>query len=272
MLRKTEDNKEIGVIYAGEGLRKGHNLYAVYGVIEGNDAISVWILNLTERIERYIFLMKSEPNYVGRQRHGWIIDESKCLVINEINRLRQFCENMKEDGLRKKKFTSVRNWFMIELGLHTGLRVEEMAGLQHKNLLIDEERSSIVVIGKGKKKRQIWISTAFKKTCLQYINYKDRFGYATDDEAYLLNNMKDTRISKRSLQKFFKSVFKKCDLSPHYYIHCLRHTYTTFLLRASNHNYRFAQQQLGHSSIRTTQVYASVIESDRREALQLLYK
>ena len=217
-------------------------------------------------------LMECEPNNERRQRRGWIIDENKCLEQIEIDRLRHTCTERRESGLRKGKFTPIRNWFMIELGLNTGLRVAEMAGLQHKNLLIDGDRSSVVVIGKGNKKRSIWISAEFKNTCQTYVRHKQRFGYATDDEAYLLNNMKGTRISKRSLQKFFKSILSECGLSPHYYIHCLRHTYTTFLLRASNHNYRFAQQQLGHSSIRTTQVYASVIASDRKEALDKLYK
>lgn len=37
---------------------------------------------------------------------------------------------------------------MVELGLNAGLRVEEIASLKHVNLLIDGERSSIVVIGR----------------------------------------------------------------------------------------------------------------------------
>ena len=219
-------------------------------------------------------LMKSEPkvNQSGKKYPLWIIDESKCLRIEEVQKLKCYCEEIKIYGLHNKIFTPVRNWFMVELGLNTGLRVNEMASLKHKNFLIDGERSSIVLIGKGGKKRAIWISADFKKTCQTYFNYKNRFGFLTQGEDYVLNNIKGTKITKRSLQKFFKSIIEKCGLPNHYYIHCLRHTYTTFLLRASNHNYRFAQQQLGHSSIRTTQVYASVIKSDRIEALERLYQ
>jgi len=218
--------------------------------------------------------MKSEPmgNLRRKNNHVWIIDESKCFGIEEVQKLKKYCEELKTTGINNKNFTSVRNWFMIELGLNTGLRVNEMASLKHKNLLIDGVRSSIVVIGKGNKKRAIWINTYFKETCQAYITYKNQFGYAIDDEAFLLNNNKGCKISKRALQKFFKLILEQCGLYPHYYIHCLRHTYTTFLLRASNNNYRFVQQQLGHSSIRTTQVYASVIEADRHKALKRLYK
>jgi len=112
----------------------------------------------------------------------------------------------------------------------------------------------------------------FKITCQRYAAYKKEFGYGTSSDDYLLNNLKGNKITKRALQKFFKNMVKKAGLSEHYYIHCLRHTYTTFLLKASNYNYRFVQQQLGHSSIKTTQVYASVIESEGRKAVEKLYK
>ena len=219
-------------------------------------------------------LMESKPNVNKNKKtnHSWIVDESKCLTIDEVERLKNFCNNLKHYGLKNKRFTPVRNWFMVELGSNTGLRVTEMTSLKHKNLLIDGERSSIIVIGKGGKKRAIWISSDFKKICKTYINYKKQFGYSIEDEAYLLNNIKGMKITKRSLQKFFKAILEKSSLPNHYYIHCLRHTYTTFLLKASNYNYRFVQQQLGHSSIRTTQIYASVVESDTREALEKLYK
>jgi len=203
---------------------------------------------------------------------SWIIDESKCLSTEEVRKLRSFCRRAKDYGLKHRNFTAVRNWFMVELGLNAGLRVEEMASLKHGNLLIDKGRSSLSFIGKGRKPRAPWISSGFKKTCLEYIGYKKRFGYSTNADDYLLNNLKGGKITKRALQKFFKILIRKAGLPEHYYIHCLRHTYTTFLLKASNYNYRFAQQQLGHASIKTTQTYASVIESEGRKAVEKIYR
>jgi site-specific recombinase XerD len=224
-------------------------------------------------LTRFTKLMKSEPTENKQKQHyAWVIDESKCLSIDEVKRLRGVCNKAKMKGLQNNRFASVRNWFMVELGLETGLRVEEMASLKLSNLLLDGARSSIVLVGKGGKKRAVWISSEFKRTCQTYLNYKKRFGYFIDDESYLLNNLKGGKITKRALQKFFKIILKKAQLPSHYYIHCLRHTYTTFLLKASKYNYRFAQQQLGHSSIRTTQVYAGVIESEGKKALENLYR
>jgi len=222
-------------------------------------------------LAKFTKLMKSEAPKKKRN-NGWVIDESKCLSIGEVKRLRETSQKAKILGLRNRKFNKIRDWFMIELGLNVGLRVSEMATLKHGNLLIDDVRSSIVVLGKGNKKRAVWISSGFKKMCHAYLGYKKVFGYDTDDESYLLNNLRGMKISKRALQKFFKSIQKKAGLPGYYYIHCLRHTYTTFLLKASNYNYRFVQQQLGHASIRTTQVYASVLESEGKEAVERLYR
>ena len=216
-------------------------------------------------------LMKSEPT-PRVPKFLWAIDERKCLNINEIHVLRTYCKKARLQGIRRRKFTPVRNWFMIELGLNAGLRVAEMASLKHSDLIIDDERSSITVLGKGNKRRAIWINADFKRKCQLYLGYKERFGYSLDEDSYLLNNLKGGKISKRALQKFFKIIMSKAGLPAHFHIHCLRHTYTTFLLTASNFNYRFVQQQLGHASIKTTQVYAGVLESEGKMAIEKLYR
>jgi len=224
-------------------------------------------------INRFIFLMKDEPQKTGikNNKSAWTIDESKYLCESEYKLLREISTKEKSD-IKKVKFNKIRNWFMIELGLNTGLRVAEMANLKHENLLLDNDRSSIQVLGKGNKRRAIWINSEFKKTCHTYIKIKKRFGYSIAEDSFLLININGSQITKRSLQKAFKIIIKKAGLPGHYSIHCLRHTYSTFLLTVSNHNYRFVQQQLGHASIKTTQTYAGVLESEGRKALEKLYK
>ena len=215
--------------------------------------------------------MKSEPPK-KKKRNTWNIDQSKCLSKSEITKLRRYCSKLKTTGLKNREFTAVRNWFMVELGLNSGLRVQEMANLKHLNLFLDEGKSSISFRGKGSKPRLVWLSSSFKRKCLLYIKVKKSFGYSTDPDSYVLNNLKNEKISKRSLQKFFKIIIEKSGLPKRYHIHNLRHTYATILLVASNNNYGFVQDQLGHASITTTKVYAGVIESEGRKALDKMYK
>lgn len=220
----------------------------------------------------FTFLMKGEPKPKKIKPKTWIIDENKYLCKSEIKKLMIYTNRLKLEGLRKKKFTSVRNAFMIELALQAGLRVQEMASLKHLNLLIEEEKSSITLIGKGAKKRSILISPKFKRKCQAYIKHKEKFGYSTTPDSNVLNNLKNKQISKRSLQKFFKIIIKNAGLSKSYHIHSLRHTYSTFLLISSNYNYELVRKQLGHASITTTQVYAGVLESEKRKAVEKIYQ
>ena len=222
----------------------------------------------------FIKLMKSEPFNIEEEKrnHQWIIDESDYIHREEVETLTKTCNKLRRYGLKHRKFSQVRNWFMVELGLNAGLRVAEMASLKCGNLLIDKGSSSIFVIGKGSKKRAVWINSDFKKICQTYLKYKRDFGYGIGSEDALLNNLRGSKISKRALQKFFKQIIKKAGLPERYHIHNLRHTYTTFLLKASNNNYKFAKNQLGHASIKTTQVYAGVIEIDGRKAIENIYK
>ncbi|MCK5215643.1 MAG: tyrosine-type recombinase/integrase, partial [Candidatus Omnitrophica bacterium] len=80
-----------------------------------------------------------------------------------------------------------------------------------------------------------------------------------------------TPLSKRAIQKSFKRCIKVTGLSEKHSIHCLRHTYATYLLKASR-NIKLVKEQLGHSSIKTTEIYISLIKEDTKEALKNLYK
>ena len=78
-------------------------------------------------------------------------------------------------------------------------------------------------------------------------------------------------MTTRAIQKAFKRCARRAGLLSHYSIHCLRHTYACFLLKASNWNLRLVQKQLGHSKITTTQIYADVMMPEIKKALDKLY-
>jgi integrase len=65
----------------------------------------------------------------------------------------------------------------------------------------------------------------------------------------------------------FKRYAKMAGLPERFTIHSCRHTYASLLYRASRYNLRLVQKQLGHASIRTTQVYADVLSYDALEAV-----
>jgi len=216
--------------------------------------------------------MKDElsNNKLRRSRFSWVVDETKYFDSGKLKKLRKALKKAKETGLRKNKIIPVRDWFMVELGLFTGLRVEEMVNLKASDLHLQRKQSSLIVKrGKGNKSRTVYFSETFKNECLFYLNWKEKTFPQSD---YLFINRNSEQLTKRALQKSFKRCFQKAGLDSHYSIHCLRHTYGSFLYKSSNHNLRLVQEQLGHSSIRTTQVYASLMDEEVKKAVEKLYQ
>ncbi len=54
--------------------------------------------------------------------------------------------------------------------------------------------------------------------------------------------------------------------------HDLPHTYASYLYRASGNNLRMVQTQLGHQSIRTTEIHADVLDGETEKAVNPLYR
>jgi len=79
-------------------------------------------------------------------------------------------------------------------------------------------------------------------------------------------------MTTSAIQKVVKKAMKFAGLPPNYSVHSLRHTYATLLYRASGNNLRLVQQQLGHSSVQTTTVYANVMNEDVEKAVNGIIK
>lgn len=203
----------------------------------------------------------------------WVLDESDFLSLEEVKILRQHCEQGKQKALREKSFLGVRNWFVVEIGLQTGLRVQEMTDLKHGDMLASAFKASVVVReGKGHKKRSVWITKSFKNECRYFVRWKHSQGHPVEDENYVLTSEKGLPVTKRAFQKAFMKIMHDAGLEDHYSIHCLRHTYATHLLKATG-NIKFVQAQLGHSAVKVTEVYAHLIMSDEiKRSMENLYK
>ncbi|MFA6714207.1 MAG: tyrosine-type recombinase/integrase [Victivallaceae bacterium] len=192
--------------------------------------------------------------------------------MEECRKLKAVCLAFKHQGIKGKKINLVRNWFMVELGLFSGLRVMEMAGLKVKDLIIQGEHSSLIVReGKGRKRRDVWINSEFKKICFEYLRLREKLGFGILPEDYLLVSGKGRRLTTRSLEKAFKKCAAEAGLRAAYSIHSLRHTYATFSLDAGV-DIRFLKEQMGHASIKTTELYLSLLQKKNRLALESLYR
>jgi len=206
-------------------------------------------------------------------RSNWVLDPSKFLTKDEASRLLNVAKHRAEAAQAKGKKVAIRDYFIIHLALTTGLRVMEIVALKCSDIFLDDKICSILVRrGKGDKKRLVFFTGPFRKHCREYFKWKQKIGESIEqEEPLIVSSNTGGHMTTRAIQKTFKQCAEKACLNSSYAIHCLRHTYACFLLKASDWNLRLVQKQLGHSRISTTQVYADVMMPDVKKALDRLY-
>lgn len=151
-----------------------------------------------------------------------------------------------------KLFAAVDNpkhLLMLKLCYGMGLRVSEIINLKIAN--IDSKRMLVhIENAKGKKDRYVALPESILESLRSY--YK-----AYHPKVYLFEGQYGGQYSIRSAQKVFKEAMKKAKINITVGIHGLRHSYATHLMEAGT-DMSFIQKLLGHSDIKTTEIYAKV--------------
>ena len=147
--------------------------------------------------------------------------------------------------------SDLKHKIIIELLYSSGLRLSELLNLKRKDL--DFDRNVILVQqGKGAKDRITLMSEYLKIDLLKYYN---KYEFKTE---YVVEG-RDGKYTKKSVQKVLEELGKKVGikLTPH----MLRHSFATHLLEDGT-DIRYIQKLLGHSDIRTTEIYTRVSNRD----------
>ena len=138
---------------------------------------------------------------------------------------------------------------MISLGYACGLRVSEVTSLRVADLAIDE----LVVHIKGAKGKKDRISVLPER--LQDHLRNCIAGKEGGDFVFASNH--GGKLTTTSLQKMFRKSLARTKVSKPTTFHSLRHSFATHLLENGT-DVRYVQELLGHSNIRTTQIYTQV--------------
>ena len=158
------------------------------------------------------------------------------LSRKEINRIIEVTDNSKYR-------------LMISLGYACGMRVSEVVKLKIVDLDIDE---LVVYIkgAKGKKDRISVLPEKLKDDLRNIIAGKN----AND---YIFSSNRGGKLTTTSLQKMFRKSLAKAKVGKLATFHSLRHSFATHLLENGT-DVRYVQELLGHSNMRTTQIYTQV--------------
>jgi site-specific recombinase XerD len=161
---------------------------------------------------------------------------------------------------QQSEMTSLRNQLLVEFMLTSGCRVGEVHQLNRED--VDFENRTARVIGKGKKIRQVHFSDKCAVLLDRYIDSCPQTSPA------LFVTTTGTRLGTRRIQKIIQDIGEKAGLDKRLHPHRLRHTFATELL-AKGAELSFIGDELGHSNLETTQIYARL---PKREIIALYRK
>lgn len=156
-------------------------------------------------------------------------------------------------------FIQYRNTMVIKTLLYTGLRRSELINLQRKDIC---EEKIIVKAGKWNKDRVVYIPQHFSIILQDYILKTD---WVCE---YLFFSRLKNPMSRRAMSRIFEEIKKESNIKE-VYPHKMRHTYASRSLELGI-PLSVLRDQMGHSSIATTNRYISVRNSFRQEAVQAL--
>jgi site-specific recombinase XerD len=163
--------------------------------------------------------------------------------------------------------TNPKHRLMLALLYSTGLRLGELVRLRPDDL--DRDRHTIHVHqGKGAKDRRTILSPSVIQRVDAYLAFAQPIKYLFE------GSTPGAPYSPRSVQNVFGAALLKAGIKKNATVHSLRHAFATHLLEQGT-DIRYIQELLGHSSLKTTEIYthvaAKVVQNIRSpiEALEL---
>jgi len=148
---------------------------------------------------------------------------------------------------------NIKHRCIISLIYSAGLRRNEVISLKINN--IDSHNMLIKVVqGKGKKDRMTLLS---KKLLIDLREYYKIY----KPSIYLFEGQKGKPYSATSIAKIITRSAKKAGINKKVTPHMLRHSFATSLLENGT-SLRHIQVLLGHSSIKTTEIYTHITNND----------
>jgi integrase/recombinase XerD len=157
---------------------------------------------------------------------------------------------------------SLRDTALISLGVFTGLRVAELAGLDRHDVDLHDLEVR-VRHGKGDKERIVPLHLGAAIAVEEYIAAR------VDLEPALFLSRLGRRADVRTLRNVVYRVAREAALTKKISPHKLRHTFATLLYEKSG-DLLVVKDLLGHESLVTTQIYTHTTTGRHRRAIDEL--
>lgn len=254
---------------------------SVSGAIPQKDEIEKYITDLHRKykqktVKRKIASIKAFYNYLEEEE--LITDNpfrkikvkfKETLVLPriipraEIERLLNYMYSCQR-GMKNKSV--LRDIAIIEMFFATGARVYEVSNIRAD--CIDLESGSIKIMGKGGKERYIQIVDEAVFDILKRYYFENEG--AIKKSGYFFVNRQGNRFTEQSMRNMLKKYTKQAGINRNITPHMFRHSFATYLIEEGM-DVSCVQQILGHSSIKTTQIYIHIAAKKQAEILKSMH-
>ena len=185
----------------------------------------------------------------------------RIISRNDIERLLNYMYTiMNQSG---QKSAIYRDLSVIEMFFATGARVYEISNLKIQNM--DLDNGIIKLFGKGNKERYVQIGS---QEVLELVKEYYRLNQQDIDKSgFFFVNRQGKRFSEQSIRRMIQKYSCQAGISIHITPHMFRHSVATYLLEEGV-DIMYIQKILGHSSIKTTQIYLHIASKKQMEILK----
>lgn len=193
--------------------------------------------------------------------------EDSHILINPCDGIKQFKIPEKQplyfsrEEYEKLKMTITDIDFqdLVQMAINTGMRQGELIylnwgqiNLEDKLIILDNRKH----VTKSKRIRTIPLN----ETVMEILSRRSLSSAA--DTVFNYKN-------QNNVSHIFKKYVLKANLNPHYHMHCLRHSFASWLIQ-KNISIFLVSKLLGHADIKTTQIYAHLRQDDLFNAVNHL--
>jgi integrase/recombinase XerD len=191
----------------------------------------------------------------------------KIIPREEIESLLNYMYSCEHRNDKEKMYKYwLRDISVIETLFATGARVYEVSNI--KLDCINLNTGLIKIMGKGGKERYIQIASAEILNILK--KYYKHNSEAIKKSGFFFVNSRGNRYTEYSIRLMLKKYTKLAGIERNITPHMFRHSFATYLIEEGV-DVSCVQQILGHSSIKTTQIYIHIAARKQAEILREMH-
>ena len=210
----------------------------------------------TENAKKFLLdkISKNNPSYVGHNVFAIkyffkeILKQNLDIPNPKRNKTIPEILNIQEIKTLIENTKNIKHRLIIKLLYGCGLRVSEIVNLEKRDINFQDKLIHIR-LSKGKKDRFVKIPDSIQEELKNYISL-------LDSEIIFPSN-RGGKLTKKTISKIVENSSKKSRIKKRVYPHLLRHSFATHLLEQGT-DLRIIQKILGHSNIKTTQMYTQI--------------